>query len=72
MTNIKLLELKIQESGKKKGYLASKLGMTLATFRKYCVNIYEFKAGHINILCDELGITTLEERHIIFFANDDA
>ena len=72
MTNTALLEQKIRASGKKKGYLAQKLGMTLATFRKYCVNMYEFRTGHINILCDELCITTLEERHAIFFANNDA
>lgn len=72
MTNIELLEEKIRQSGKKKGYLAAKLGMTLATFRSYCTNKYEFRTSHINILCEELNITTLEERHAIFFANRDA
>ena len=72
MTDIVLLEEKIQQSGKKKGYLAAKLGMTLATFRSYCTNKYEFRASHIDILCEELYIYTLEERHAVFFANRDA
>ena len=72
MTNTELLERKIQESGKKKGYLAKKLGMTLATFRKYCTNQSEFRTSHIDILCEELHITSLEERHAIFFAHNGA
>lgn len=72
MTNVELLEKKIQESGKKKGYLAEKVGMTLATFRSYCTNKYEFRTSHINILCAELNITDLREKDAIFFANYDA
>lgn len=72
MTNTVLLEKKIQESGKKKGYLATKVGMTLATFRNYCTGKYEFRTSHINILCDELYITDLNERELIFFAKNDA
>ena len=72
MTNTVLLEEKIQQSGKKKGYLAGKLGMTMATFRAYCIGKYEFRASHIDILCDELGIADLNERQRIFFAKRDA
>ena len=80
MTNTKLLEDKIKKSGKKKGYLAKKCGLSLAGFRNCMINkvndktgtISEFKASHIDILCDELGITDLGERFLIFFAKRDA
>ena len=69
MTNTELLEQKITESGKKKGYLASKLGLSSTGFRNLLTNKAEFKAGQIQILCDELNITSLKERQAIFFAN---
>lgn len=68
MTNTELLEAKIAESGKKKGYLAEKVGLTPAGFRNCCVNKAEFKASQIQILCDELNITSLKEKNDIFFA----
>lgn len=72
MTNTELLEKKIQESGKKKGYLAKKVGLSLAGFYNCCNNKAEFKQSQIDILCEELGITDLYERHAIFFAKSDA
>lgn len=72
MTNTELLEKKIQESGKKKGYLAKKVGLSLAGFYNCCNNKAEWKASQIDILCDELGITDLYERQAIFFAKSDA
>lgn len=68
MTNTKLLEAKIESSGKKKGYLASKVGLSRAGFRNCIVNKAEFTASQIEILCAELGITSLKERQTIFFA----
>jgi hypothetical protein len=68
MTDIELLELKIQESGKKKGYLAGKVGLSLGGFYNCCNNKAEWKASQIDILCDELNITDLNERQAIFFA----
>jgi hypothetical protein len=68
MTNTDMLEAYIAASGKKKGYLAQKCGLSLAGFRNCCVNKAEFKASQIQILCEELGVKTLEERHAIFFA----
>lgn len=70
MTNTELLEAKIKASGKKKGYLAEKCGLSPAGFWN-CVNNKngaEFKTGHILILCKELDIRTLTERDAIFFA----
>lgn len=68
MVNTELLEQKIKESGKKKGYLAQKCGLTLAGFRNCVKNDAEFKASHIKILCAELNITSLKEKEAIFFA----
>lgn len=68
MTNTELLEIKIAISGKKKGYLAKKLGLSRAGFRNCVTNKAEFTASHIKILCDELGITSHKEQQAIFFA----
>ncbi len=66
MTNTKLLEAKIVCSGKKKGYLAEKVGLSRAGFRNCVTNKAEFTASQIDVLCNELGITSLKERHAIF------
>ena len=68
MTNTELLEAKIKDSGKKKGYLAKRCGLSRSGFWNCCHNEAEFKTGHIVILCEELGITSLTERNAIFFA----
>ena len=69
MTNTKLLESKIKESGKKVSFLAAKCGLSYAGFRNCVTNKAEFKASHIEILCVELGITSLKEKNTIFFAS---
>lgn len=68
MTNTELLEYWIEKSGKKKKYLAEKVGLSLAGFRNCCINKAEFKAGQIRILCVELGITNLEDKEAVFYA----
>jgi hypothetical protein len=68
MTDTKLLEKKIKESGKKIKYLAEKVGLSYAGFRNCVTNKAEFTASQIDILCVELNITSLKERHTIFFA----
>ena len=72
MTNIELLEKKIKQSGKKKKYLADKLGLSYAGFRNCCLNKAEFKISQVQILCEELNIDSLEERQRIFFASSVA
>ena len=72
MTNTDLLNQKIAQSGKKKQYLAERCGLSRAGFRNCCINKAEFTAGQIQILCDELNITSLKERQAIFFAKSDA
>ncbi len=70
MTNTKLLEKRIADSGKKKGYLAQKVGLSRAGFRNCMTNKAEFTASQIDILCAELNITSLKDRFAIFFAKD--
>lgn len=72
MTDKELLDKMIQESGKKKSYLARKVKLSTAGFYNCCNNKAEWKASQIDILCDELHITDLNLRQAIFFANSDA
>ena len=72
MTNTKLLETWIAKSGKKKAYLATKVGLSRAGFRNCCINRAEFTANQIQILCEELGITKLTDREAVFFAKSVA
>lgn len=68
MTNRELLEEKIKESGKKKGYLAKKCGLSRMGFLNCIKGDALFNTSHINTLCDELNITSLKEKEAIFFA----
>lgn len=68
MTNVTLLEDKIRESGKKKSYLAAKLGVSRAGFRNLCLGKSQFRTGQVKILCEELNIVDNEEKLSIFFA----
>lgn len=72
MTNRKLLEQKIKESGKKISYLAEKCGLSYAGFRNCVIGKAEFKQSQIEILCRELNITSTKERMDIFFAHNGA
>lgn len=70
MTNTELLEQRISDSGKKKGFLAGKVGLSRAGFRNCITNRAEFTASQIDILCAELNITSLKDRFAIFFAKN--
>ena len=72
MTDTEKLEKKIELSGKKKKYLAEKVGLSEQGFRNCCVNRAEFKTSQVKILCDELDIVDLAEREAIFFSNNVA
>ena len=72
MTNLKLLEEKIEKSGKKKSYLAKKCGLSRAGFRNCLINKAEFKTSQVDTLCVELGITSLREKEAIFFVKSGA
>ena len=68
MTNTELLEKRISDSGKKKGFLAENVGLSRAGFRNCITNKAEFTASQIDILCAELSITSLKDKESIFFA----
>ena len=66
MGNPQYLEDVIVASGKKKGYLACKLGVTRQTFNKKCKDPSSFTNLQTDILCDELNVTKLSEKQKIF------
>lgn len=68
MTNTDKLNELIRKKGIKKGYLAKKIGVSNTTFYALMRNKSEFKASHIRILCEELGIEDNETMKAIFFA----
>lgn len=68
MTNVKLLEEKIQQSGLKKGFIAEKIGVTPNTFTALLNNKTEFKVSQIRAICQVLNICDDAEIKAIFFA----
>ena len=70
MTDTKRLLEAIGRSGLRKGYIASKLGITTYGFQKKVENRSQFKAEEIKILCELLNITSLKEKEKIFFAEN--
>lgn len=67
MVNTQMLEDLIKESGKKKTYLADKLGLSIQSFRLKCSNKSVFNTNEVAVLCSELGITRLTDKEKIFF-----
>lgn len=67
MVDTKLLEEVIEKSGKKKGYLADKCGCSIQALRKKILGEYDFTNTQTDILCSELGITSLTLKEKIFF-----
>lgn len=70
MTDVTLLERKIEESGLKRGFIVEKLGTSYDRLKKLTAGKAHFKAYEIQILCDLLNITDLQEKNRIFFAKD--
>lgn len=70
MTNTAALADKIKKSGLKRGYIADKLGLSYHWLDQKIKNKVAFKAFEIQILCEILDITDLEEKDAIFFARD--
>ena len=68
MTNTELLEEWIKKSGKKKKFLAEKVGLSYAGFRNCCINVAEFTTSQVSILCEELNITRLSDKEAVFYA----
>lgn len=66
MGNPQYLDEIISLSGKKKGYLAERIGVTRQTFTKKIKDPSSFTSLQANILCEELNITKLSDRQKIF------
>lgn len=67
MVDTQLLDDRIDSSGKRKTYLAKKLGISVQAFRMKRLNLSKFDTDQVNILCDELSITKLSDKEKIFF-----
>ncbi len=67
MTNTVRLNELIKKSGLKKGWIADRLNLSSYGFRRKLWNKSQFKAGEIKVLCELLGIASLEEISGIFF-----
>ena len=72
MTNTKLLNELIEQSGLKKVFIAGKLGLTAVGLYNCIQGKSEFRASQINTLCDLLSIEDLELKEAVFFANNVA
>lgn len=70
MTNTSLLREKIDASGLKLGAIAEKMVISYSWLKKKIDGEKPFKAYEIQILCEVLGITDLEEKERIFFAEN--
>ncbi len=70
MLNIKLLDKKIIESGKKLSYIANVLGISVQYFRLKRIGKISFNNEETDILCKELNIDNIYEKEEIFFGNE--
>lgn len=70
MTNTELLRKRIDESGYKLRYIAKQVGITYQALLNKMNNETEFKAGEINVMCELLHITDMQEMKAIFFAEN--
>ena len=67
MVDTEKLEGLIDKTGKKKSFLADQLGITIQSLKRKTSNKTDFKSSEVQILCQELGITSLTEKEKIFF-----
>ncbi len=67
MTDSLELRRVIKDSGLKYKFIAGKLGLSTTGLAKKIDNIIEFKPSEINILCDLLQITSLQQKNNLFF-----
>ena len=68
MTDVVLLEEKIEESGLKNKAIAQKLGIARTTWYYKRTNVTPLTAEEIKTLCEILHITSLREKERIFFS----
>lgn len=68
MTDLALLNTRIDESGYKKSFLAKQLGISPQAFHMKTAGKNDFNSSQIQILCKVLSITP-KEMKAIFFAD---
>ena len=68
MTNTRLLEQKIKDSGLKLTYIADRLGVVWITLRRKLDGESEFKQSEIVVLKDLLHLTDEEIKAIFFIS----
>lgn len=66
MTDTKLLLSKIEASGLKRSFIASKLNMSRQSFNSRVMGKTEFKAAEIKALCGVLNLSSMEKETIFF------
>lgn len=66
MTDTKLLLSKIEASGLKRSFIASKLNMSRQSFNSRVMGKTEFKATEIKALCGVLNLSSMEKETIFF------
>ena len=69
MTNTEKLEIRIQQSGLKKSYIAKVLGIDQKTLKNKITGRTEFKESEMDAMWKLLGITDPAEKIAIFFAH---
>lgn len=67
MTNTELLMKYIKDSGLKLQYIAEKMGISRSSLNNKICNRTEFRIGEVESLCAILGISSIAERHKVFF-----
>lgn len=67
MVDTQMLETIINDSGKKRTYLAEKIGISVQSLKLKIDNKSDFKSNEVMGLCQELGITKLTDKEKIFF-----
>lgn len=67
MVDTQMLESIISDSGKKRTYLAEKIGISVQSLKLKINNKSDFKLSEVSDLCQELGITKLADKEKIFF-----
>ena len=67
MTNTELLREKMEQSGYKLRFIATKAGLTYQGLLNKLNNVREFKASEIKALSDLLNLTEAERTAIFFF-----
>lgn len=66
MTNCRMLQDTIKESGYQKSYIASQMGLKSSTFSSKLNGHTAFKPDEINALCDLLKLKK-RQRRLIFY-----